>query len=335
MGRFMARDYVTLFERKDRGQTVWEEAPVSRMQLKSMVARLPRDGSKFLTTGFVLNDGTPLRSVELRVDNGPWQSMTLDSHNTKYSWKPFAYEFPAPGPGDHTIVSHATDVNGTMQPEAADQFHRASSLWIEPVCLSRDRSQFHAVSCAAAAPHVSRSESHPDAVRLGTNDWWNSSSMENAAAIARAQKAQRSVQPRRLPRTARSRSRLKMKYSTKWADLRIAKWIKSRVAEVACGSRSRRRGKIMRDVCSEEKASVDAADIMRAHRHTGSQNLSQFTRAGESSRGGIHTLQANTIIYRFREQQSLMVRSNPSWDVRATAPAARMSVRSIPARLAA
>jgi DMSO/TMAO reductase YedYZ molybdopterin-dependent catalytic subunit len=120
MGRFMARDYVTLIQRKDGDQTIWEETSVSRIQLKSMVARLARDGGNVVATGFVLNDGTPLRSVELRVDNGPWQTAMLDRQNTKYSWKLFACQFPAPGPGDHTIVSRATDVNGTVQPEESD-----------------------------------------------------------------------------------------------------------------------------------------------------------------------------------------------------------------------
>jgi hypothetical protein len=108
MGRFMARDYVTLMERKDGDQTIWEERSVSRIQLKSMVARLARDGSK---------DGTPLRSVEARLDNGLWHAATMDRQNTKYSWKLFTYEFPAPDPGDHTIISRATDVNGAVQPE--------------------------------------------------------------------------------------------------------------------------------------------------------------------------------------------------------------------------
>ncbi len=49
----------------------------------------------------------------------------------------------------------------------------------------------------------------------------------------------------------------------------------------------------MRDVCSEENASVDAVDITRAHRHTGSQSLSQFTSAGESSLSRIHALRAH------------------------------------------
>ena len=120
MGRFMARDYVTIMEKKDGDQTIWEETSVSRMQLKSMVARLTRSGGNFLATGFALNDGTPLRSVEIRLDNGPWQPARMDRENTKYSWKLFTCEFAPPAPGDHTIVSRATDVNGTVQPEEAD-----------------------------------------------------------------------------------------------------------------------------------------------------------------------------------------------------------------------
>jgi DMSO/TMAO reductase YedYZ molybdopterin-dependent catalytic subunit len=120
MGRFMARDYVTLMEKKDGDQTIWEETSVSRIQLKSMVARLTRNGEKCIATGFALNDGTPLRSVEIRLDNGSWQPARMDRDNTKYSWKLFSYEFAAPAPGDHTIVSRATDVNGAVQPEEAD-----------------------------------------------------------------------------------------------------------------------------------------------------------------------------------------------------------------------
>jgi DMSO/TMAO reductase YedYZ molybdopterin-dependent catalytic subunit len=120
MGRFMARDYVTLMQKKDGDQTIWEETSVSRIQLKSMVARLTRNGEKFVATGFALNDGTPLRSVEIRLDNGPWQTANMDRDSTKYSWKLFTCEFAAPSPGDHTIVSRATDVNGAVQPEEAD-----------------------------------------------------------------------------------------------------------------------------------------------------------------------------------------------------------------------
>ena len=120
MGRFMARDYVTLMEEKDGDQSIWEETSVSRMQLKSMIARLTRNGGKLLATGFALNDGTALRSVEIRVDNGTWQPAAMDRENTKYSWKLFTYELAMPASGNHTIVSRATDVNGAVQPEEAD-----------------------------------------------------------------------------------------------------------------------------------------------------------------------------------------------------------------------
>lgn len=120
MNRFMSRDYVTLMEKKVGSQTMWVETSVSRMQLKSMVARLTRTGSKYTAIGVALNDGTPLRSVEVRVDNGPWQSARLERVNTQFSWKLFTYEWTGLAPGDHTIVSRAIDVNGNMQPEEAD-----------------------------------------------------------------------------------------------------------------------------------------------------------------------------------------------------------------------
>jgi hypothetical protein len=41
----------------------------------------------------VLNDGTPLRSVEVKVDDGPWQRAMLDAVNTEYSWKLFTYRW--------------------------------------------------------------------------------------------------------------------------------------------------------------------------------------------------------------------------------------------------
>ena len=70
--------------------------------------------------GWVLNDGTPLRSVEVKVDDGPWKPAVLDPANTKHSWKLFTYTWEGATPGEHTIVSRVTDVNGQVQPTAAD-----------------------------------------------------------------------------------------------------------------------------------------------------------------------------------------------------------------------
>ena len=120
MGRFMSRDYVTLVAQKMGNETIWNETSVSRIRIKSMVARLTRTGTRFTANGFVLHDGTPLKSVEVRVDNGPWQAARMDPANTQFSWKLFNYEWNNVSPGEHTIVSRATDANGVIQPEESE-----------------------------------------------------------------------------------------------------------------------------------------------------------------------------------------------------------------------
>lgn len=121
VGRFMSRDYVTLVGQKVGNQTVWNETLVSRIRIKSMVSRLTRNGTSYTAHGFVLNDGTPLKSVEVRVDNGPWQTAQLDSSvNTQFSWKLFTYQWNNLPAGEHTIVSRATDANGVVQPDEAE-----------------------------------------------------------------------------------------------------------------------------------------------------------------------------------------------------------------------
>src|SRR3954471_15941256 len=87
------------------------------MQLKSFIARVTRSGNDFKALGVVLNDGTPLKSVEVRVDDGAWQPATMDKATSgKYSWKLFTYSWNGSTPGAHTIVSRVTDVSGKVQP---------------------------------------------------------------------------------------------------------------------------------------------------------------------------------------------------------------------------
>ena len=117
VGRFMSRDYVTLAGETVGDKTIWNEKLVARIRVKSMVARLTRVGNRFTAVGFALTSGIPLRSVEVRVDNGPWQRATLDPQNTQYSWKLFSHEWSNLTPGEHTIVSRATDADGVVQPE--------------------------------------------------------------------------------------------------------------------------------------------------------------------------------------------------------------------------
>jgi DMSO/TMAO reductase YedYZ molybdopterin-dependent catalytic subunit len=115
MNRFMARDYVTLKSETIADEVIWFETWVSRIRLKSAVARVTRTGSAFKAVGFALTDGTPLKTVEVSVDGGAWKPATLWKENTPYSWKLFTYEWTGSQPGDHTIVSRAIDARGEMQ----------------------------------------------------------------------------------------------------------------------------------------------------------------------------------------------------------------------------
>ena len=128
MGRFMARDYVTLSKRDIGGVERWEERSVTKMQLKSSIIRVTRRGSEHTIMGFVLNDGTPLRSVEVRIDNGTWHEAEIDPQSSKYSWKLFRYAWGSPSSGEHTIVSRVTDIHGQVQ-ATADQMPEKPSRW--------------------------------------------------------------------------------------------------------------------------------------------------------------------------------------------------------------
>jgi hypothetical protein len=100
--------------------TQWMETEITRMHLKSAIARVRRKGATHQILGFVLNDGTPLRSVEVKIDEGPWQKATLDPGNSRFSWKLFTFDWEGATPGAHTIVSRVTDAEGAVQPSAAE-----------------------------------------------------------------------------------------------------------------------------------------------------------------------------------------------------------------------
>jgi DMSO/TMAO reductase YedYZ molybdopterin-dependent catalytic subunit len=135
LGRFQARWYRTLRGEMIDGEMKWTESAVTRMHLKSFIARVTREGSQYRVLGVVLNDGTPLKSVDVRVDDGPWQGATLDpATRAKYSWKLFTYTWNGATPGEHTLVSRVTDINGTVQPTAEELANKKTFL--------EDNSQF-------------------------------------------------------------------------------------------------------------------------------------------------------------------------------------------------
>ena len=122
-GRFMARDYVTIRGQEQGGKTVWRESTVSHMKLKSIVARVVRrSDSKLRVSGAAWNDGrTPLKAVEVRIDDGPWQRAVLgEGLESPYCWTFWHYEWPDPAPGEHTLVSRVIDGDGNIQPTVDD-----------------------------------------------------------------------------------------------------------------------------------------------------------------------------------------------------------------------
>lgn len=122
MSKYMAREYVTLRGEEKDGRTIWRETSVGPMDVKSMVARVVRrrDGS-LRVSGAAWTDGTPLRRVDLTIDDGPWLATRLDHRRQgRHAWTFWSCDWPGPKPGEHTLVSRATDAAGRSQPAAGE-----------------------------------------------------------------------------------------------------------------------------------------------------------------------------------------------------------------------
>ena len=128
LGKFQARWYRTLRGETINGEVKYTEAEIAKQQLKSVVARVTRAGTVHRVAGFVLTDGTPIKTVEVKVDEGPWQPAVLDTSNSRFSWKLFSYRWENATPGEHTIVSRVTDASGRVQPTPAELESKLTSL---------------------------------------------------------------------------------------------------------------------------------------------------------------------------------------------------------------
>ncbi len=136
MGRYMARDYVTVRGERLGDEIVYVESSVTRIQLKSVVARVMRqttnDGKvPAKAFGIAWDDGTGIAKVEVRVDDGPWQAADLSAEpRSKYAWTFFSADLGQLAPGNHTVVSRAIDVNGRVQPAAdEDEIALKKTYW--------------------------------------------------------------------------------------------------------------------------------------------------------------------------------------------------------------
>ena len=128
LGKWQARWYRTLRGESINGEVKYTEAEISRQQLKSVIARVTSSGTQHRIAGFALTDGTPIKAVEVRVDDGPWRPAVLDASNSRYSWKLFTYRWADATAGEHTLVSRVTDATGRVQPTAAELESKLTSL---------------------------------------------------------------------------------------------------------------------------------------------------------------------------------------------------------------
>jgi len=130
LGKYQARWYRTVRGEMIDGEMKYMETAVTHMNPKSFVARVTKNGAACKVTGVILNDGTAIKSVEVKVDEGPWQPATLDpvTAKEKYGWKLFTYTWNNPTPGDHTLVSRVTQVDGKVQPTEQDLAEKKSFL---------------------------------------------------------------------------------------------------------------------------------------------------------------------------------------------------------------
>jgi hypothetical protein len=99
------------------------------MRPKSFIARVTKMGSQHKVFGVILNDGTPIKAIEVKVDEGPWQAAQLDpGTREKYGWKFFNYTWTGATPGEHTLVSRVAQADGLVQPTEQELANKKTFL---------------------------------------------------------------------------------------------------------------------------------------------------------------------------------------------------------------
>jgi DMSO/TMAO reductase YedYZ molybdopterin-dependent catalytic subunit len=123
MSKYMAQEYVTTRgEEREDGKTIWRMTSVGPMNVKSIIARAVKlPAGTVRLTGAAWGDGAPIKAVEVKIDDGPWQQAKIDrTPKDKYTWRFFSFDWKNPEPGEHTIISRAIDEEGRIQPSADD-----------------------------------------------------------------------------------------------------------------------------------------------------------------------------------------------------------------------
>jgi sulfite oxidase len=99
--------------------------PITGLNVKSVIAG-PVDGAT-VKLGTIHIHGAAwageadITKVEISTDGGAtWQPAQLSPDHARYAWRLFSLAWKPPKPGDHQIMSRATDSQGRVQPQAAE-----------------------------------------------------------------------------------------------------------------------------------------------------------------------------------------------------------------------
>ncbi len=129
-GHFMARDYVTIREEEHDGEAVWTFTSVTHDRLKSAPAKVTTQGNGYQIMGAAW--GAPIAGVEVRIDDGPWEAATLtEGQGEEFAWTFWTLDWATPDPGEHTVTSRATAVDGEVQPAPNDPFLTGKTSFYE------------------------------------------------------------------------------------------------------------------------------------------------------------------------------------------------------------
>lgn len=105
--------------------------PVTEQNVKSLVARPSRTGpvpaGRFEAVGVAWTGSGHVRTVEVRLDDGPWQAATLEGPAVEGSWRQWRIALEL-RPGAHHLAVRATDDAGRVQPEVSP-WNKSGYLW--------------------------------------------------------------------------------------------------------------------------------------------------------------------------------------------------------------
>ena len=123
--------------RFDRAQGYWtplgwsERGPIktqSRIDVPRSGQDVPAGPVRFGGVAWAQQRG--IRTVEVRIDDGPWQPATLGAAYSDDTWRLWSFDWQAQQPGLHEISVRATDNTGQMQTEQrADVIPDGATGW--------------------------------------------------------------------------------------------------------------------------------------------------------------------------------------------------------------